>query len=1051
MRRSVLLRSRVHSAATGPSRTAVANAVPSNSQRFVAAATVTTTGAAAAAASGLLRPTSALLAPKKKPPSSADAWGEGDDAVSDDDLADFYSPDKSAEDFFGDDADFGGWGNNSASSSPSTGAGAASPSSPPAKAGGSKVRVVSELSGDRQRIKGTGIAADPQQLRFDQPPEQFDKTVAVGVFGGSAFVNPSTTAEEKRLAAEAEAAAAAEAGKNGAAGGAGAGGAASSSAWGGANNAGTDYDFGAGSPYGSNTGATSYCSSYTNSNAAAASLDEFQPLEDDDTSIADPEWTAPRVHKRPARSTPSAASDSAPADAGNGEGQQQEGSSTAAAAAGEEGREGAVEYVEEVIEVAASAIDPYYAALPMEELVEAVVSYLRSCDNPKLVDAEEEGQLFPALLSRIDDCPIPLLLSVVEGEWRASTMDRYGTVFKDLVRDRVLQDAEELDPMTVQRAIVVMGISAGRRKRDLDFFKTLGKLFVSHINSYKDPNDLVRVMTAFNRAKIVPPNSFLALMGRRFPVLNKRHPLRALPAYRVFSNLYRMGHDQMNPFRYLADRMFETIMANLKKEKIRIKKLERAQRSGSEEAVEAVRRDIEADRVDSMRKLAAETKEEEYQKSALEQIAEDQWGGAEHGAEAVRRRFLELSEVRPIHLTKMLIVLARFGAPHQQYFRPLLAPLIIPSVPHFPPPSLSRIIRAIRLFKTTDESIYRAVMEHLVALGPKKVVMSDVLEMLRALAHADAPVPSNTEAFMQLCYSIFTDEDRLRARDMCVVASDLLLFSKKEDVTIPALDTMMRLIEVFARRMVFLMEIGVLSLTHAEILEDIARQLKIEDTNGAIAAMKEKRREVNRDGDDEYYMMIDIDVRETFFKIQLVDNFNTYGPWRPVPGLLQVDFKQALTNVRVDSVVEAAHLYEQAYPRQLRVTVKRLLSKAILMKMSEEGEDVIENGEIIVRPNAPIGFSASNVRKFANMLRVTPLRRVRRSPLTWRFLLEKAKAVGDDEVIALCEQSLAFLAAAKKSGTPQSALEKETERDEDGEEVSIYVEDEALLKSIAAQ
>eukprot|EP00658_Telonema_sp_P-2_P030486 TRINITY_DN23004_c0_g1_i4.p1 TRINITY_DN23004_c0_g1~~TRINITY_DN23004_c0_g1_i4.p1 ORF type:complete len:121 (-),score=37.66 TRINITY_DN23004_c0_g1_i4:163-525(-) len=100
------------------------------------------------------------------------------------------------------------------------------------------------------------------------------------------------------------------------------------------------------------------------------------------------------------------------------------------------------------------------------------------------------------------------------------------------------------------------------------------------------------------------PNSFLALMGRRFPVLNKRIQLRSLPAYRVFSNLYRMGHDQMNPFRFLADRMYDVIFDNLKKEKIRLKKLDRAKKSGDQSTIEAVKQEIESEKREDMRKLS---------------------------------------------------------------------------------------------------------------------------------------------------------------------------------------------------------------------------------------------------------------------------------------------------------------------------------------------------------------------------------------------------------------------------------------------------------------
>eukprot|EP00658_Telonema_sp_P-2_P033782 TRINITY_DN24732_c0_g1_i1.p1 TRINITY_DN24732_c0_g1~~TRINITY_DN24732_c0_g1_i1.p1 ORF type:complete len:374 (-),score=94.61 TRINITY_DN24732_c0_g1_i1:332-1453(-) len=362
------------------------------------------------------------------------------------------------------------------------------------------------------------------------------------------------------------------------------------------------------------------------------------------------------------------------------------------------------------------------------------------------------------------------------------------------------------------------------------------------------------------------------------------------------------------------------------------------------------------------------------------------------------------------------------------------------SVPHFPPPSLTRIIRAFRMFKSTDVRLLEAVIDHLVAQGKNKVVMLDILELLRIIGHPDTPVPKNTEVFMHLCYDIFTDQSRLRARDMCLVTSDLNLFAKKDDVTIPALDLMMKLVDVFCDRMVYLMSIGVLSLTHAEIMEDICRTLKHESE--ALDRLKAKRREVNRDGDEEYYNLLDIDVRESFFKIQFVDNYNTYGPFRPIPGLLQVDFKQALSSIRVDNILEAVHLYEQAYPKQLRITLKRLLSKVVLMKFSKEGEEIIEGGEYIMKPNPRIYATQELVTTMAKVLVKCPLKRVKRNPAPWEFLLEKATIIGDTKVIDLCQKMLKYLASAKESGATQAALEKETDNDHDGESVTEFEEPE---------
>jgi len=213
-----------------------------------------------------------------------------------------------------------------------------------------------------------------------------------------------------------------------------------------------------------------------------------------------------------------------------------------------------------------------YSRDPLDDVIEAAMTYNRATTNPNLINPDIEDALFPILLVRFDEFTITPLLDLVETPWCHSCNVRYGRTLKDMVRDRIATNPSALTSPEVLRAFITMGMSAGRRKRDLAFFQLLGTMFVQHVNSYKDPNDIVRVLTACARAKIVPPDSFLALCGRRLPVLSKKQPLRPLACYCAFVNMQKFGHENLNPFRFLADRVFEGISAHLKAELVAYRK-----------------------------------------------------------------------------------------------------------------------------------------------------------------------------------------------------------------------------------------------------------------------------------------------------------------------------------------------------------------------------------------------------------------------------------------------------------------------------------------------
>jgi hypothetical protein len=556
----------------------------------------------------------------------------------------------------------------------------------------------------------------------------------------------------------------------------------------------------------------------------------------------------------------------------------------------------------------------------------------------------------------------------------------------------------------------VMGMSAGRRKRDLDFFQVLGRLFMIHANAFKDPTDLVRVLTAFSRAKIIPPPSFLALMGRRLQVLCKNQPLPSLPAYRAFVNLHKMGYDNMNAYRFLADRIAEYQEENFKLEKtrLRVSELMKQQQAAREEVevTTPVGEGVSMPPAPATVVSPQPTQSSPRGGDLLDDVS---------SALAAKRRFSTITGgLKPSHITKLLLVLARFGAPHQQYLRPIAKSLIIPHIQHIPPPAFTRLLRSIRLFKTTDVPLLTAVIDRLIQLGPDEALLPDLLEALRMLSFQDAPVVPNLEPFIALCAAAFGQQSRLRAGDMCAVANDLMHIQRKDEIPLEAVEQLCGLMDTFAERMTFLIHLGVLALPHAEALEEMCKQMHHPDTKGKVKELSETRRQINQSegGDDEYYMAIDIDVRETFHKAQIFNNWNTYGSFRPLPGVLQVDFQHALTEVSAECILEVAHLFELAYPSRMILPLQRLMTKAFLAKLSEEGEWIISPDDPLTmsaRKNDEILFTRDSLKKFSNFVVSTPLVGVKSSPVVWALIHKKAQRLQVPDVVAVAEKQLRSL------------------------------------------
>lgn len=722
--------------------------------------------------------------------------------------------------------------------------------------------------------------------------------------------------------------------------------------------------------------------------------------------------------------------------------------------------------------------------LSLEQLLERTLNYLRSTSNEKLVDAEEEDILFPVIIERFKEFSVDQLLEIVSVLHARSTLVRYGIRVNDMVRDRiaviattaakqrrtavqsasagteaneedslfvdeeeerkrlaaedpVLRDAaNQITPDTVLRCLLVMGMSP-RRKRDLVFFHTIGAYFAFFVNHYKDPHDLVRVLTAFARAKILPPKAFLSMLSRRFPVLCKNSALETLPSYRAMVNFAKMGHDHMNIYRFLSDNMLATMEANINEKRKNMMITQRMQEQTSKIHHQSAT-DTEAttkSKVDSVQILSASV-----------------------DATRIKARFHELVGVKPSMFTKWIFILAKNGAPYQQYLRPLIHPVIIPMLGHFPPPSFTRLLSAINFFKCDDPDILEPIIDYMCNNGtgedeiskerdaqqeaeqprPYCPTRADLFVLLTMFSREGTALPQNVDKFFSYCgrvllesslattlesvqkkinnkKKVFKDEDQqfiLRPGDMCTVARHLVQLQRRVEISLEALAPLTELMGLFAHRLLALLELRVVSVLQVDDFADLCRQQHYPDEDGSLEKLMAKRREmaafVDEDGmtDELDELALDIDVRETFFKIVLVNDAYRYIAYRPLPGSLQVDFREALTKVSALDLLHAVDLYERCFPSALKPPVRLLLTRSFLAKFSVEGEEVISDDktELVLRPPEEQFVTRADLENFVNLLSRTPMN-VQNSADLKRFLEKKAHRLGlQEQLKKLSEQ-----------------------------------------------
>lgn len=744
--------------------------------------------------------------------------------------------------------------------------------------------------------------------------------------------------------------------------------------------------------------------------------------------------------------------------------------------------------------------------IPLSDLLNRVLNYLRSTSNAKLVDEEEEDTLFPVVIERFNHFSVNQLLEIVSVMYARSTLLRYGVKINDLVRDRIAliastaakqrrsatktsssvvtqesvageeEDSESLlvseeeekkqlamsdpilydavaqiTPETILRALLVMGMCV-RRKRDLPFFHTIGAYFAFYINHYKDSHDLVRVLTAFSRAKILPPKNFLAMLSRRFPVLCKTTHLETLSCYRAMVNFSKMGHSHMNIYRFLSDNMFSTIEANIQEQK---KKMMIAQRLKEKESAS---NHTET----SSNPAAQETNDVEggNAESMKANVTTLNILSATLDSSRIKTRFHELVGLRPSMFTKWLFILAKNGAPYQQYLRPFVQPIIVPMLGFFPPPSFTRLLTAISLFKCDDSELLEPIVQymcqgsvgfstarHYSDEGVEEKDESDVVEKRREYCPTRADLfillllfsregfalPKNSDDFFAFCGEVFlesslintsiaksvksqrkkrvfkTEEEQfiLRPGDMCSIARYVVQLQRRVDIPLESLTPLTDLMVHFSRRLLALLELRVVSVLQVDDFSDLCRQQHYPDEDGTLEKLMEKRRElaafVDEDGmaDELDEGALDIDVRETFFKIVLVNDAYRYISYRPLPGSLQVDFREALTKVSALDMLEAVDLYERCFPAALKPPVRLLLTRSFLAKFSKEGEEVIspDGKELVLRPPQEQLVTRKDLEHFVLLVRRSPMM-LQKAPDLLKFMEVKAQRLGLQELLS---------------------------------------------------
>ena len=206
-------------------------------------------------------------------------------------------------------------------------------------------------------------------------------------------------------------------------------------------------------------------------------------------------------------------------------------------------------------------IDPCLQKLPINELVSLLEMYLHTTKCGSFVSAYEEAKLFGTLYHRIDEVEIAPLLLLSDLVWNPTIYARYSKRHNEILKNRLLQEGPHLTGEQVCNAIITLGMSSSFHK-DLEIFQALGNWLVQSINTIKDTSLLVNVLSAFNKAAILPPETFVGVIGRRFPVLNKHQALLPSEAYNAFSNIFKMQYPMMNPYRFLADILIRNVLAS---------------------------------------------------------------------------------------------------------------------------------------------------------------------------------------------------------------------------------------------------------------------------------------------------------------------------------------------------------------------------------------------------------------------------------------------------------------------------------------------------------
>ncbi|CCW71972.1 unnamed protein product [Phytomonas sp. Hart1] len=766
-------------------------------------------------------------------------------------------------------------------------------------------------------------------------------------------------------------------------------------------------------------------------------------------------------------------------------------------------------------------------ALPRTALIDIVLHYLNACENPQLVSADEEHFIFPVLIERLKELHVGELLEIVQVPYARSTLLRYGLALKDLIRDRIAQitsaaarqqhlaasttsaektedsapptdgegaavllytfekeDADRLrteDPILadaltemsaeqVIRCIIVMGFDAGRRKRDLEFFTALGSFLVFFINTYKNPSDLVRVLSALSRAKIIPPKSFLALLARRLPVLHKKNPLEPLMCYRAMVNFARMGHDQITVYRFLADVMFARMEQNLAAERLAVGggglspafKAPGVATATPPEGVTATPPEgvtvtppegVTATPLEGVTVTPPEgvTATPPRAATATSSKTIKATSAAAPSPLSARARLTLLSGLTPACFTRWLAILAQLGAPHQPYLRPLLRPLVVPALTGLPPPSFSRLLHAARRFRAGDAVLVEGVVALLSRTGKKGggPRPADLIALLSLLSVTDGAVPENFDELARLCRDGLSppeenesnreDENEeekekheekgkggvfLRPKEMCDVAMAVYVLGRRTDLELAALAPLEGLMESFARRMTVMMNFGLAPLPAVDAFAELCTAQLHPDPSGSIARMVDKRRQISQQtgeaassslssgsqgnltiiaGEELYESAIDIDVREVIRGICAVNESNTYGGYRPLPGPLQVDFRELLAKSSAMDILVALDIFEQAFPKSLKISTGRFLTRSLLAKFSGEGEEVIaaEHTLEIRKVSPELLLTREGLLQLAQLVRRTPLKKVRRSEKVWSFILTKAKNLGMEDVEAV--------------------------------------------------